>query len=111
MFNKNKYDKNTLPQVWDELRRKINDAQGSLPPGAGPSIVVDDFGDVFGVFLAITGDEYSYAELKEYVKMLQRELLLVQDVAKIDTAKQVFSRKIGNSGKSSGVILRALFGV
>jgi multidrug efflux pump subunit AcrB len=82
---KNKYDKSTLPQVWDELRRKINDAQGSLPPGAGPSIVVDDYGDVYGVFLAITGDEYTYAELKEYVKMLRRELLLVQDVAKIET--------------------------
>lgn len=81
----NNYDKSSLPQVWDELRRKINDAQSSLPPGAGPSVVVDDYGDVYGVFLAITGDEYSYAELKEYVKMLRLELLLVQDVAKIDT--------------------------
>ncbi len=82
---KNSYDKSTLPQVWDELRRKIGDAQKNLPPGAGPSLVVDDFGDVYGVFLAITGDEYTYAELKEYVKLLRRELLLVQDVAKIDT--------------------------
>ncbi len=40
---KDKYDKNSLPQVWDELRRKVNDAQRSLPPGAGPSIVNDDF--------------------------------------------------------------------
>jgi multidrug efflux pump subunit AcrB len=39
---KDKYDKATLPQVWDELRRKINDARGKLPPGAGSSIVVDD---------------------------------------------------------------------
>lgn len=82
---RNNYDKETLPQVWDELRRKVNDAQSSLPPGAGPSMVVDDYGDVYGVFLAITGDEYTYAELKEYVKMLRRELLLVTDVAKIDT--------------------------
>jgi multidrug efflux pump subunit AcrB len=81
----NKYDKTSLPQVWDELRRKVNDAQGNLPPGAGPSMVVDDYGDVYGVFLAITGNEYSYAELKEYVKMLRRELLLVQNVAKIET--------------------------
>ncbi len=81
----NNYDKTTLPQVWDELRRKVNDTQGALPPGAGPSTVFDDYGDVYGVFLAITGDEYSYAELKEYVKMLRLELLLVQDVAKVDT--------------------------
>ena len=82
---KNQYDKETLPQVWDELRRKIGDAQGGLPPGAGPSIVVDDFGDVFGVFIVIFGEEYSYAELKDVVDMLRRELLLVDDVAKINT--------------------------
>jgi multidrug efflux pump subunit AcrB len=81
---KQKYDKRALPQIWDELRRKIGDAQGKLPPGAGPSLVNDDFGDVFGVYLAIHGDGYSYAELKEYAKFLQRELLLVQDVKRID---------------------------
>ena len=73
---KDQYDKSSLPQVWDELRRKVGDVQAQLPPGAGPSIVQDDFGDVFGIFLAISGPEYSYAELKEYVKLLRRELLL-----------------------------------
>ena len=81
---KDQYDKNSLPQVWDELRRKVNDVQGQLPPGAGPSIVNDDFGDVYGIFVAIYGPEYSYAELREFAKLLRRELLLVQDVAKID---------------------------
>ncbi|MBW2576936.1 MAG: efflux RND transporter permease subunit [Deltaproteobacteria bacterium] len=82
---KNQYDRNSLPQVWDEMRRKVGDAQGELPPGAGPSLVIDDYGDVFGVFIAIYGEEYSYAELKDVVDLLRRELLLVQDVAKIDT--------------------------
>ena len=82
---KDKFNKATLPQVWDELRRKIDDAQRELPPGTGPSLVVDDYGDVYGIFIAITGDGYSYAELKEVVDMLRRELLLVQDVGKIDT--------------------------
>ncbi len=81
---KDKYDKAALPQVWDELRRKVNDVQGRLPPGAGPSIVNDDYGDVFGVFVAVYGDEYTAAELKEVAKMLRRELLLVQDVSKIE---------------------------
>ncbi len=80
---KDKYDKHSLPQVWDELRRKVNDAQGNLPPGAGPSLVYDDFGDVFGVFYAVYGDGYSYAELKDHVDMLRRELLLCEDVGKI----------------------------
>jgi multidrug efflux pump subunit AcrB len=82
---KKQYDKNSLPQVWDELRRKVGDAQSGLPPGAGPSLVVDDFGDVYGVFVAVYGEEYSYAELKDVIDLLRRELLLVQDVAKIDT--------------------------
>jgi multidrug efflux pump subunit AcrB len=82
---KKKYDSASLPQVWDELRRKVGDAQSSLPPGTGPSIVVDDYGDVFGVFVVVYGDEYTYAELKEVVDLLRRELVLVQDVAKVET--------------------------
>ncbi|MGE0624386.1 MAG: efflux RND transporter permease subunit [Pseudomonadales bacterium] len=80
---KDQYDRASLPQVWDELRRKVNDMQTELPPGAGPSIVNDDYGDVFGVFVAIYGEEFSAAELKEIAKMLRREYLLVQDVAKV----------------------------
>ncbi|MCZ6799986.1 MAG: efflux RND transporter permease subunit [Nitrospirae bacterium] len=82
---KNQYDKNSLPQVWDELRRKVNDAQKDLPPGAGPSLVIDDYGDVYGVFMAIYGAEYSYAEIKKVIDLYRKELLLVKDVAKIDT--------------------------
>ena len=82
---KDNYDKETLPQVWDELRRKIGDAAGNLPPGAGQPIVIDDYGDVYGVFVAVTADGYTYAELKTYVDFLRRELLLVDDVGKIST--------------------------
>lgn len=74
-----------LPQVWDELRRKVNDVQKNLPPGAGPSMVIDDYGDVYGVFVAVYGPEYTYAELKKFVDFIRRELLLVRDVAKIAT--------------------------
>jgi multidrug efflux pump subunit AcrB len=73
-----------LPQVWDELRRKVGDAQANLPPGAGPSLVIDDYSDVYGVFLALHGDEYSYRELYDYAKLLRRELVLVKDVAKVE---------------------------
>lgn len=80
---KDKYDKYSLPQVWDELRRKVNDIQGRLPPGAGPSVVNDDYGDVYGIYFAITGKGFSFAELKEIAKELKKELLLVPGVAKI----------------------------
>ena len=82
---KSRFTKDAIPQVWDELRRKINDVQPRLPPSVrGKSVVIDDFGDVYGVFLAITGEGYSYAELRRYVEYLRRELLLVQDVKKVD---------------------------
>ncbi|KIX14785.1 efflux RND transporter permease subunit [Dethiosulfatarculus sandiegensis] len=85
---KDQYGKETLPQVWDELRRKIHDVQPDLPPGAGPSEVQDDYGDVYGIFLGITGDGYTLAELEEYAKELRKKLLLVKDVAKVELFAQ-----------------------
>ncbi len=80
-----RYDKHSIPQVWDELRRKIADVQPQLPPAArGRSIVVDDFGDVYGVFLAITGEGFTYPELRRYAEFLRRELLPVDGVQKVE---------------------------
>ncbi len=73
-----------LPQVWDELRRKMRDVETTLPPGAGRPDISDDFGDTFGFQLAVTGDGYSYAELDEYTKTLKKELSLVKGVARVD---------------------------
>lgn len=77
------YKSAELPQIWDELRKKVSDMQGELPPGAGPPVVNDDFGDVYGVFFALTGEDYSYAELKAHAEELKTELLHCEDVAKI----------------------------
>jgi multidrug efflux pump subunit AcrB len=80
-----RYHKDAIPQVWDELRRKINDVQPQLPPSVrGQSVVRDDFGDVFGIFLAITGDGYSFPELRRYAEFLRRELLLVPGVKSVE---------------------------
>lgn len=49
-----------MQQLWDKLRRKVNDVQGKLPSGAGTSIVNDDFGDVLGVFYGLTGEQILY---------------------------------------------------
>ncbi|MDZ4297244.1 MAG: efflux RND transporter permease subunit [Moraxellaceae bacterium] len=79
------YDGKQMPQVWDELRRKIGDAQKDLPPGTFPSIVNDDFGDVFGMFYAITAPGFSDKEFRDLAKFLRRELLTVKGVAKVAT--------------------------
>ncbi len=73
-----------LPQVWDKLRRKIRDIETELPPGAGRPDIGDDFGDVFGFQLAVTGDGFSYSELEDYSKLLKKELSLVEGVARVD---------------------------
>ncbi len=83
---KNTYRKKDLQQIWDELRRKVNDLQPRLPPGVLPPKIMDDFADVYGVMLAITGESYSYDELHDYVDLLRRELVLVDGVAKVATA-------------------------
>ena len=80
---KDKYKKNDFPNIWDELRRKITDAQSTLPPGTQTSVVYDDFGDVFGLFYALSGDGYTYRELKDYADILKEQLLLVPGVRKI----------------------------
>jgi len=105
-----------LPQVWDELRRKVGDSARFLPPGAGPSLVNDDFGDVYGAYMAITGDGYNYKELYEYAKFLQRELLQVQDVKRvaiISNRKEVIyvetrRAKIAELGISPDEVMQAL---
>lgn len=79
------YNSSQIPQIWDELRRKVSDIQVQLPPGAGPSMVNDDFGDVYGVFFAITGEGFSYEEIRRTADFLKRELLLVKDVASVET--------------------------
>jgi len=88
---KDEFNKHRIPQVWDELRRKVHDVQAQLPPSVrGTSMVIDDFGDVFGIFLAITGEGYSFPELRRYAEFLRREMLLVQDVKGVElfTAQQ-----------------------
>ena len=73
-----------MQQLWDKLRRKVNDVQGKLPSGAGTSIVNDDFGDVLGVFYGLTGESYTYRELEDQAKLIKDDLLKVKDVAKVE---------------------------
>ena len=83
---KDKYSSKKLPQVWDELRRKVSDTQKNMPPGIITSIVIDDYGDVFGILMNVTGPDFSYRELENYTKFLKRELTLIPGVKKVSLA-------------------------
>lgn len=82
---KDTYDSRTLPQVWDELRRKVGDAQKQLPNGVNPSTVNDDFSDVYGIFYAVTAPGFSEHDILDLAKFLRRELLTVPNVGKVET--------------------------
>ncbi|MDH3252932.1 MAG: efflux RND transporter permease subunit, partial [Ignavibacteria bacterium] len=73
----------TMRPIWDNLRRKVDAARGDLPSGIHGPIVNDDFGDVYGTLITITGDGYSYAELKDVADDTRNELLLIKNVAKV----------------------------
>ncbi|MEZ8063285.1 MULTISPECIES: efflux RND transporter permease subunit [Vibrio] len=80
------YGPDELPQIWDEMRRKINDLQPTLPSRVNSVQIIDDFGDVFGVMIMLTGDGYDYVELKQYADYLMREVELVDGVGKVSIA-------------------------
>ena len=72
-----------LQQEWDILRRKVNDASADLPQGASKPIVLDDFGDVYGMFFAVTFDGYSTVERIKYMSMIERHLKDIEGVGQI----------------------------
>ncbi len=70
--------------IFDDLRRKVETVAEDLPEGTPASIVNDEFGDVFGSVYALTGDGFSYAELKDVADELRDELLKDPDIAKVN---------------------------
>ena len=80
---KDKYRQQDFPNIFDELRRKIKDVAPNLPPGADEPMVIDDFGDVFGVYAVITGDGYSWRDLWDTADRLKKQLVQVDGVRKI----------------------------
>ena len=81
---KSTYDGTELPSIWTDLRAKIGDAARGLPDGVRAPMVNDSFGDVFGLFYAVTAEGFSDAERHELATFLRRELLAVPGVADVD---------------------------
>ncbi len=73
-----------VEQQWDALRRKVSNVQSKLPAGASPSSVRDDFGDVYGMFYALTGDGHSDTELNDYAELIKREVCAIDGVSRVD---------------------------
>lgn len=73
-----------IPQLWDELRRKVTDITPLLPAGAGAVVVEDDFGDVYGLYYGLVADEgFSWSEIRDWAQRIKRQVVTVEGVQKV----------------------------
>ena len=102
-----------LQLVITKIRNKVQDAERGFPPGASSPIVLDDFGDVYGLYYFITGDGYSYEELRQYAKQLQGDILQVGGVAKVvlggEQSEAIFVEISRENAASLGVSISSVY--
>ncbi|NDV67191.1 efflux RND transporter permease subunit [Bacteroides sp. 224] len=104
--------------MWTLLRRKVTDAQPALPEGTSVSVVKDDFGDVMGMFYALTSDGFSDRELGDYAELLKRNILEIEGISRVDIYGQnkecinieLYEDKIANLGIFPAEVLSTLGG-
>jgi multidrug efflux pump len=102
--------------IWDSLRRKVEKAEGELPEGVIGPLVNDEFGDIFGTIITITGEGFSYPELKEVADEVRNELLLIGEIAKVeihgDQEERIFieynDARLAETGLSASQLINIL---
>ncbi|MFR9602701.1 MAG: efflux RND transporter permease subunit [Rikenellaceae bacterium] len=107
-----------IEQYWDILRRKISDAQSSLPEGSSTSVVIDSYGDVFGMFYALTSDGFSNEELTDYAELIKKRVQQIKGISKIELYGvksptidiSIYEDRIANMGISPTEVIQTLMG-
>ncbi len=75
---------NQIPQMWDELRRKVLNFSSQLPSDAGPVSVNDDFSDVYGLYFALVADDgFSWSEIRDWAQRIKTRTATVGGVQKV----------------------------
>ena len=106
-----------MPQMWDELRRKVLNVQSQLPQGASAIKVSDDFGDVFGIYFALTADDgFSYHDLREWGQRLKTDLVTIEGVQKVALFGEqtevvnvfISMSKLANSGINLNAVMQTI---
>jgi multidrug efflux pump subunit AcrB len=109
---------NEVEQHWDLLRRKVNDVQARLPEGASASVVMDNFGDVYGMVYALSFDGYDNAEATKYAELIKKEILKIDGISNVTIyGKQeasiqieLYEDKLANLGVHPAEVLSTLKG-
>ncbi|MYM22305.1 MMPL family transporter [Duganella sp. FT135W] len=73
-----------VAQSWYQVRKKIGDIRGTLPSGVQGPFFNDEFGDTYGSIFALSGDGFTYAEMKDYADFVRQQLLAVPLVSKVE---------------------------
>ncbi|MGL5894536.1 MAG: efflux RND transporter permease subunit, partial [Bacteroidales bacterium] len=106
-----------IPQMWDELRRKVLNIQPKLPNGASAISVGDDFGDVFGIYYTLTAEEgFTYSEMRNWAEEIKTRIVTVDGVQKVTLfgdqyeVVNVFmsSAKLANLGVSTQTVAQTI---
>ncbi|MBL8383599.1 MAG: efflux RND transporter permease subunit [Burkholderiales bacterium] len=105
-----------IPEIFYQVRKKVGDIRHTLPAGINGPTFNDEFGDTFGNIYAITGDGYTFAELRDVADRIRKELLRVPDVAKVEIIgeqdEKIFielaNTKIATLGLDAAAIAAAL---
>lgn len=79
----------TLPKAkirdtWKDVRNLCEDIKKDLPEGVYGPYYNDRFDDVYGSIYAVTGDGYSYEEMRQQAEKTRRLLLNVDSVQKVE---------------------------
>jgi len=73
-----------VQQAWYQVRKKIGDIRGTLPPGVIGPIFNDEFGDTYGSIFALSGDGFTYEQVKEYADFVRQQFLRIPSVSKVE---------------------------
>ncbi|MBI6940491.1 efflux RND transporter permease subunit [Pseudomonas putida] len=105
-----------IPQIWYQVRKKIQDIRGEFPQGIQGPGFNDEFGDVFGSIYAFTADGLTLRQLRDYVEQARAEVREVPNIGKIElvgTQDEVLylkfsTRKLASLGIDQRQVMQAL---
>ncbi len=116
VFVKDNARPDEIKDTWYQVRKKVGDIRGTLPQGVVGPFFNDEFGDTFGNIYALTGDGFTYAQLKDNADLIRNQLLRVKDVAKVDLIGEqdekiyveLSNAKLGTLGVEPALVFAAL---
>lgn len=77
-----------IPEIWYQVRKKVDDIRGQFPQGLQGPLFNDEFGDVYGSIYAFTADGFSMRQLRDYVEKVRADIREVPGLGKVEMIGQ-----------------------